>query len=129
MNVRFSLGLPIYYVPRCDHRLARYVPVTCVHWALSQPLLTLGDQLVIAPKLTQSGRVAQDKGGSFWISKEAFEARPAGRYSALKRRIGLSRPAKLCKQHSGAFLEHISQAAAADSLYACQQANPDTAAA
>ncbi|MGO9547392.1 MAG: hypothetical protein ACLPPF_21685 [Rhodomicrobium sp.] len=77
MEERFSLGLPIYYVPKHDSRLARYVRVTHVHSKLPRPLLTLGEQLVIAPKLSRSGRVAQDKCGSFWISKEAFEAQSA----------------------------------------------------
>ncbi len=77
MKSEFSLGSSIYYVPKCDSGLASYVPVTRVHSALKPPLLTLGNQLVIAPKLTQAGMVARDKGGSFWISKEAFEGSPA----------------------------------------------------
>ncbi|MFY9639495.1 MAG: hypothetical protein WCD20_15665 [Rhodomicrobium sp.] len=77
MTPNFRLGSPIYYVPKCDTGLAGYIPVTRVHAALRRPLLTLGNQLVIAPKLTPAGMVASDKGGSFWISKEAFEASPA----------------------------------------------------
>ncbi len=77
MKTEFSLGSPIYYVPKYDRGLAGYVPVTRVHSALRRPLLTLGNQLVIAPKLTQTGMLARDNGGSFWISKEAFEGSPA----------------------------------------------------
>jgi len=77
MKTEFSLGSPIYYVPKYDTGLASYIPVTRVHFALRRPLLTLGNQLVIAPELTPAGMVASDKGGSFWISKEAFEASPA----------------------------------------------------
>jgi len=61
------------------------VPVTRVHSSLKQPLLTLGRQLVIAPKLTTDGMLARDKGGSFWISREAFEAaQAAGQHRELR---------------------------------------------
>ena len=79
MKEEFSVGSPVYYVPECDAALAQYVPVTRVHSSLKRPLLTLGKQLVIAPKLKQNGMLARDKGGSYWISKEAFEAAPARR--------------------------------------------------
>ena len=74
MNPTFSVGLPVYYVPRYDARLAKYVPVTRIHRSLKPLLLTLGEQLVIAPNLARNGKLAQDRGGSYWISKEAFEA-------------------------------------------------------
>jgi len=77
MKDEFSVGSPVYYVPECDTALAQYVPVTRVHSSLKRPLLTLGKQLVIAPKLNRNGLLARDKGGSYWISKEAFEAAPA----------------------------------------------------
>lgn len=81
MKAGFSLGSSVYYVPRCDRGLAKYVQVTRVHFSLKQPLLTLGNQLVIAPKLTPRGMLARDKAGTFWISKEAFEGRgqPSGK--------------------------------------------------
>ena len=72
----FSVGSPVYYVPECDRALAQYVPVTHVHTSLRRPLLTLGNQLVIVPRLKRNGMLARDKGGSYWISKEAFEAQP-----------------------------------------------------
>ncbi len=51
MKEEFSVGSPVYYVPECDAALAQYVPVTRVQSSLKRPLLTLGKQLVIAPKL------------------------------------------------------------------------------
>jgi hypothetical protein len=74
MDTEFSLGSALYFVPRWDTNLASYVRVTRIHSAFKQPLLTLGNQLVITPQLHASGMVARDKAGSFWISKEAFEA-------------------------------------------------------
>jgi hypothetical protein len=74
MNTEFRLGSALYFVPRWHADLASYVRVTRIHSALKRPLLTLGNQLVIAPKLDASGMVARDKAGSFWISKEAFES-------------------------------------------------------
>ena len=74
MNTEFTLGSDLYFVPRWDAGLASYVRVTRIHSALKRPLLTLGNQLVIAPQLQASGMVARDKAGSFWISKEAFES-------------------------------------------------------
>jgi hypothetical protein len=79
MTEEFCVGSPIYYVPECNSALAQYVPVTRVHFSLRRPLLTLGKQLVIAPKLKQNGMLARDKSGSYWISKEAFEAQPRPR--------------------------------------------------
>jgi hypothetical protein len=76
MKEEFSVGSPVYYVPKCDSALAQYVPVTRVHSSLKRPLLTLGKQLVIAPEHTRNGMLARDKGGSYWVSKEAFEASP-----------------------------------------------------
>ncbi len=76
MKTEFSLGSPIYYFPKRDTGLASYVLVTRVHSVLKRPLLALGNQLVIAPKLTPVGIAASDKGASFWISKEVFEASP-----------------------------------------------------
>ncbi len=70
----FRVGSPIYYVPECDKSLAQYVPVTHVHTSLRRPLLTLGKQLVIELKPKANGMLARDKGGSYWVSKEAFEA-------------------------------------------------------
>ena len=70
----FNLGSRVYYVPEYDKALAQYVAVTRVHTSLRQPLLTLGSQLVIAPKLKRNGMLARDSGGSYWVSKEAFEA-------------------------------------------------------
>jgi hypothetical protein len=85
MKEEFCVGAPVYYVPKCGKELAQYVPVTRVHSSLKQPLLTLGGQLVIAPKLTPDGMLARDKGGSFWISKEAFEAAQApGQHCGLR---------------------------------------------
>jgi hypothetical protein len=79
MIEEFGVGSPVYYVPECDSALAQYVPVTRVHSFPKRPLLTLGKQLVIAPKLRRNGMLARDKGGSYWISKEAFEAQPRPR--------------------------------------------------
>ena len=87
MIEEFSVGSPVYYVPECNSALAQYVPVTRVHFSLRRPLLTLGKQLVIAPKLKQNGMLARDKSGSYWISKEAFEAQPRARGAP-----GLGRP-------------------------------------
>jgi hypothetical protein len=78
MKENISLGSRIYYVPECDKALAQYVAVTRVHTTLSRPLLTLGKELVITPKLKQNGMLARDRGGSYWISKEAFEASGVG---------------------------------------------------
>lgn len=77
MKEEFSVGSPVYYVPKCDAALAQYVPVTRIHSSLKRPLLTLGKELVIAPKLKGNGMLARDKCGSYWISKEAFETAPA----------------------------------------------------
>ena len=96
MIEEFGVGSPVYYVPECDSALAQYVPVTRVHSSLRRPLLTLGKQLVIAPKLKRNGMLARDKGGSYWISKEAFEAQPrartrAGPWTAGRFRAGQAR--------------------------------------
>jgi hypothetical protein len=77
MKEEFGVGAPVYYVPECDRALAQYVPVTSVHSSLKRPLLTLGRQLVITPKLRRNGMLARDRGGSYWVSKEAFEAQPS----------------------------------------------------
>lgn len=84
MKEEFSVGSPVYYVPECDRTMAQYVPVTRVHSSFKRPLLTLGNQLVIVPKLKRNGMLARDKGGAYWISKEAFEAQPGA--SALPAR-------------------------------------------
>ena len=84
MRETICLGSRIYYVPECDRSLAQYLPVTHVHSSLKPQLVTLGRQLVIAPKPKGNGMLARDNAGSYWISKEAFEAsrhavaRPAG---------------------------------------------------
>jgi hypothetical protein len=105
MKDEFCVGSPVYYVPECGKEPAQYVPVTRVHSSLKPPLLTLGRQLVIAPKLTPDGMLARDKGGSFWISKEAFETaqmprhrRPQGGGFRLNGRLAacLSRIARAC---------------------------------
>jgi hypothetical protein len=79
MKDEFCVGTRVYFVPKCGKSPAQYVPVTRVHSSLKQPLLTLGGQLVIAPALTPDGQLARDKAGSFWITKEAFEAAQAAR--------------------------------------------------
>jgi hypothetical protein len=78
MNKDIGVGSRIYYVPECDKALAQYVAVTRIHASLKQPLITLGKELVIAPKLKRNGMLARDRGGSYWISKEAFEASGSG---------------------------------------------------
>ena len=55
MRHNLRLGSQVYYVPRFDERLARYVPVTRLHLSLAPPLVTLDHQLVIAPGLRRTG--------------------------------------------------------------------------
>ena len=94
MIEEFGVGAPVYYVPECDSALAQYVPVTRVHPFPKRPLLTLGKQLVIAPKLRRNGMLARDKGGSYWISKEAFEAQPSARTAPAREPLNCSAPDK-----------------------------------
>ncbi len=84
-NVR--LGSKIYYVPRSDERRARYVPVTRLHLSLAYPLVTLGQDLVIAPNPAEDGSVARDGVGHYWISKDAYEAHQARQEKSLWRRL------------------------------------------
>jgi hypothetical protein len=77
MKADFSVGCRVYYVPEYDKARARYVAVTRIHNGLRRPLLTLGRQLVITPDLKGNGMLARDKGGSYWVSREAFEASAA----------------------------------------------------
>lgn len=87
MQYQVSLGAQVYYVPRYDERLARYLPVTRVHFSLVKPLVTLGHQLVIAPKPAADGSVARDKIGDYWISKDAYDAYRMRRGRPLWRRF------------------------------------------
>ncbi len=70
----FRFGAQIYYVPKFDPRLARYIPITCLRLSLNPPLLVLGHHLAISPKLQENGNIARDFVGTYWISKEAYEA-------------------------------------------------------
>jgi hypothetical protein len=74
MRDQVRLGEQIYYVPNYDERLARYFPVTRLHLSLVPPLVTVGSDLVIAPKPRPDGTIARDKIGGFWISKDSYEA-------------------------------------------------------
>ena len=74
MQKSFRLGESIYYVPKHDARLARYVPITRLRLSLTPPILVLGHHLVISPKLWKNGNIARDWVGSYWVSKEAYEA-------------------------------------------------------
>ncbi len=74
MQKSFRLGESIYYVPKHDARLARYVPITRLRLSRTPPILVLGHHLVISPKLWKNGNIARDWVGSYWISKEAYEA-------------------------------------------------------
>jgi hypothetical protein len=85
MRHTFRFGAKIYYVPKFDDRLARYVPITSLRLALKPPILILEHHLVISPKLGKNGNIARDRVGSYWISKEAYEASRAP--GALWRRI------------------------------------------
>jgi hypothetical protein len=82
METEFNVGSRVYYVPEYDRGRAQYVAVTRIHTSLKLPLLTLGSQLVITPKLTRDGMLARDKCGSYWVSKEAFEASRRGAVAA-----------------------------------------------
>lgn len=77
MYKQFKLGDELYYVPKRGKQLARYVRVTRIHGSLSRPFLTLGDHIVIAPRVNKNGNVAKDHIGGFWLSKEAFEIHQA----------------------------------------------------
>ena len=61
-------------MPKFDVRLSRYVPITCLRLVLNPPLIVLGNHLVISPNLRSNGMLARNRVGSFWISKEAYEA-------------------------------------------------------
>jgi hypothetical protein len=87
VRYQVSLGAQVYYVPRYDERLARYLPVTRVHFSLVKPLVTLGHQLVIAPRPSADGTVARDKIGDYWISKDAYEAHRTRRGRSMWRRF------------------------------------------
>ncbi len=86
MSAEFSYGDRIYYVPKFDTRLARYLPVTCVRLSSKPPILVLGHHIVISPERRASGSVARDRVGSFWVSKEAYEADLAWRAQPVWRR-------------------------------------------
>jgi hypothetical protein len=89
MPEEFKYGDRIYYVPRLDKRLTRYLPVTAVRMSLVPPLLILGHTIVIRPRQKQNGIVATDRIGSFWISKEAYKAHRAFLSLPLWRRLSL----------------------------------------
>jgi hypothetical protein len=77
MRRQVGLDTPIYYVPKYDERLAQYFPVTRLHPSVVPPLVTVGGDLVIAPKPSADGKIARDALGGFWISKDAYEAHKA----------------------------------------------------
>jgi hypothetical protein len=90
MENRYRYGQYVYYVPKYDQRLARYVPITRLHLSLNPPMVVLAHHLVIAPRLDKRGNVASDRVGTYWISKEAYEAHRARpsvwqRFSAWRR--------------------------------------------
>jgi hypothetical protein len=87
MQSQVKLDTPIYYVPEYDERLARYVPVTRLHLSVIPPLVTVGGDLVIEPKPSADGKIARDKIGGYWISKDAYEADKARRARSLWGRI------------------------------------------
>jgi hypothetical protein len=70
----FRPGGRIFYVPETEPRLARYVEITRIQALDRFPLLVLGEHIVITPSKIAGGKVAQDQVGSFWLSKEAYEA-------------------------------------------------------
>jgi hypothetical protein len=74
MHTQFRLGEKLYYVPKHDSPRGAYLTVTRLHLSLTPPLITLEGELVISPKVSKSGIVAEDRLGSCWVSKEAFEA-------------------------------------------------------
>lgn len=87
MQHSFRLGERIYYVPQYDTRLARYVPITRLRLSLTPPIIILGHHLVLSPRPSKDGNIARDYVGSFWISKEAYEAYRIGRQQSLWHRI------------------------------------------
>ena len=84
MENRYRYGQRVYYVPKYDQRLARYVPITRLHLSLNPPMVVLAYHISIAPRLDKWGNVARDRVGTYWISKEAYEAHCA-RPSAWQR--------------------------------------------
>jgi hypothetical protein len=87
MQHTFRFGDEIYYVPKFDARLARYIPITRLRLTLTPPLLILGHHLVISPKPSKNGNIAYDNVGSYWLSKEAYEAHRAAKAQPLWRRL------------------------------------------
>ena len=86
MSVEYSYGCQIYHVPKFDARLARYLPVTRVRLSSKPPIVVLGHHIVISPERKANGSVARDRVGSFWVSKEAYEAYLAWRAQPVWRR-------------------------------------------
>ncbi len=87
MRHQVRLYSQIYYVPQYDERLARYFRVTRLHLSVVPPLITLGSDVVIAPKPSSDGKIAGDKLGGYWISKDAYEAHKARRAQSWWGRI------------------------------------------
>ena len=83
MRHTFKLGTKIYYVPKNDLRLARYVPVTRLRLSSKPPLIVLGYHLVISPTPKKNGKLARTSVGSYWQSREAYEAYQARKAQPL----------------------------------------------
>ncbi len=90
MQPQVRLGAQIYYVPKFDAALARYVPVTRLHFSLNPPLVTLGHHLVIEARPSLDGTLGRDRVGTYWISKEAYEAHQARKAQSIWRWLELA---------------------------------------
>jgi len=87
MRSEFNFGDRIYYVPKFDKGRTRYLPVTAVRLSLVPPLLILGENIVIHPQKKKNGNIARDSIGSFWMSKEAYDAHQARRSRSIWQRL------------------------------------------
>ncbi len=90
MSEELKFGGRIYYVPRYDSRLARYILITRVRLSHPPPIVVLGEHVVISPNKKKNGNVAKTKIGSFWVSKEAYEAHQAYLSQPVWRRLALA---------------------------------------
>jgi hypothetical protein len=83
MRYEFKYNQKIYYVPEFDKRLARHIPITQLRLSQVPPLLELGCQVRLSPRSQANGKVGQTGAGTFWISKEAYEAYEARTFKQL----------------------------------------------
>ncbi len=103
MRNDFNPGDRIYYIPKFDKGSTRYLPVTAVRFSLVPPLLIFGENIVIQPKKKKNGNIAKDSIGSFWVSKEAYEAHQARLSQYIWQRLPAVCGATLRKIWQGMF--------------------------